>query len=218
MIFDKYTTSIPGWVTSIEAVAEDSIEGDESNIYQFDPLRISLIRPPAFVIGVLSLPNGSRPPWLSGEIELRTAGDEFGTTPVFQNAYEVLEPSSDDGRFLDQQRSLIVLNDPRRTSFQLSLVSTPEFPIAVNFMAFHGTRSRVHPSAIKCWTCKSAAKALALAIVAAATLPALPAALIAAVATWLGATALVAAAFIGSVIGDTADVIAEKLCKKVGLC
>jgi hypothetical protein len=62
------------------------------------------------------------------------------------------------------------------------------------------------------------AKALAVSIVAAAALPAIPHALIVAVAAYLGVGAVVAGAFIGSVVGDTANVIAEKLCKRVGLC
>jgi hypothetical protein len=45
-----------------------------------------------------------------------------------------------------------------------------------------------------------------------------PAALISAVAAYLGVGAVVAGAFIASVIGDTADIIAEKLCRKIGLC
>jgi hypothetical protein len=67
--------------------------------------------------------------------------------------------------------------------------------------------------------CKITTKALALAIVAAATSPALPAALITAVASYLDGTAeRAAAAFVGSVLGDTADVVAEKLCTWAGLC
>lgn len=53
---------------------------------------------------------------------------------------------------------------------------------------------------------------------AAATLPALPAALIASVAAYLGVGTVIAAAFISSVLGDTVDMIAEKLCKRVKLC
>ena len=50
------------------------------------------------------------------------------------------------------------------------------------------------------------------------TLTAFPQAVIAAVASFLGAGAAVAAAFISSVVGDTVDTVAEKLCKMVGLC
>jgi hypothetical protein len=69
-----------------------------------------------------------------------------------------------------------------------------------------------------CRSCKMVAKGLALSIVAAAALPAIPHALIIAVAAYLGVGSVIAAAFIGSVVGDTANMVAEKLCKRIGLC
>jgi hypothetical protein len=71
----------------------------------------------------------------------------------------------------------------------------------------------------RCRICKVTAKGLAVAIVAAIAVQAAPAALIAAVSSFLGGVGTIAAAaFINSVVGDTADVVAEKLCRKVGLC
>jgi hypothetical protein len=62
------------------------------------------------------------------------------------------------------------------------------------------------------------AKALAVAIIAAAPMAVIPAALTTATAAYLGVSTVFAGAFIGSVAGDTADVIAEKLCQYIGLC
>ena len=72
---------------------------------------------------------------------------------------------------------------------------------------------------LRCRVCKVTAKGLAVAIVAAVAVQAAPAALIAAVSSFLGGVGTIAAAaFINSVVGDAADVVAEKLCRKVGLC
>lgn len=71
----------------------------------------------------------------------------------------------------------------------------------------------------RCRACKVTAKGLAVAIVAAVAVQTAPAALVAAVSSFLGGVGtLAAAAFINSVVGDTADVVAEKLCVWIGLC
>src|SRR5262249_22966029 len=97
---------------------------------------------------------------------------------------------------------------------------TLHLPVAVNLTAFHvgGSSKQPSGSTVSCRGCKMVAKGLAVAIVAAVTLPAIPSALITAVAAYLGVGSVVAAAFIGSVVGDTADIIAETLCKRIGLC
>jgi hypothetical protein len=144
-----------------------------------------------------------------------------------------LESRNSDQAFVDEGRTLFIFNEPTRSNWRIS-ISESSVPIALNLMAFHpneefrsGFRWRVRrlralyfwePSNFKCRACKITAKALALAIVAAATLPALPSALIATVAAYLGVASIVAAQFITSVIGDAVDIITEKLCRLVGMC
>lgn len=116
---------------------------------------------------------------------------------------------------------LVIFNEPSDRSWLVTAYGA--MPYAVCAMAFHPPPAGQVVSApsappLKCRICKSTAKALALAIVAGASYPAIPAALIAAVAAFLGAAALAAATFINSVLGDIASVIAEKLCCAVGLC
>jgi len=95
----------------------------------------------------------------------------------------------------------------------------------VSAFAFHPVAASsiiaAHPPtpSFRCRICKTTAKALALAIVAAAGAAILPAALLASVSAFLGGVGgLAAGAFINSVIGDTVDVVAEKLCMAVSLC
>jgi hypothetical protein len=82
----------------------------------------------------------------------------------------------------------------------------------------HATATPGRWSSFKCSACKTGAKALALAIVAAAGAAAWPAAITAAVAAFLGAAAIPAGVFLGTVVGDTADQISKKLCQAARLC
>jgi hypothetical protein len=213
MIFDKYQTAIPGWGTAVEAMAQGAVDSGGANYPFLDVnlIRVPVEEDPKLIVAVASLPNGARPPWLDAQLSINTGNQTFSV------------PINDDHQFVDERRSLIILNQPGilgKQELQVTVQSSGQFPIAVNVMAFHGSATGgLHSGpSFKCRACKSVAKALALAIVAAATLPALPAALLSAVAVYLGASMLVATVFISSVIGDTADVIAEKLCKKAGFC
>jgi hypothetical protein len=128
-----------------------------------------------------------------------------------------------------RQLSLLLVTDPPAGTWRISLKSHGGTPFFVNVSVF-GSRTTVPnprtptvpgtPSAprLRCRVCKTTAKALALAIIAAAALPALPHALIGAVAGYLGVGSVVAAAFIASVLGDTANEISEKLCRAIRLC
>lgn len=205
--FDTYLTRIPAWATSLEVVAETPREGS-------DRIDFAVEEEALFLVVVASLPNGSRPSWLDARIDTDDLPKE-------------VRPGADtENGFVDKDRGLIVLQRPHPGNWRFGISSTGRTPFAVNLMAFHPVGpSLSSPSqatrpwqSVRCRACKMTAKALALAIVAAAALPALPQALLAAVASFLGVGVAIAAAFIGSVIGDTADIIAEKLCRKVGLC
>jgi hypothetical protein len=201
---------MPGFATSLELVSNEPT----GSIFEW----LQLTEPPQFVVAALTLPNGQQPPWNLGQLELKNNNTAF------------VQPQNDEQTYVDQRGNLVIVNSTSAADLSWSInvyPAIPPLPMAVNVMAFHGSLIAAAPPApavvvpgptFRCRGCKVTAKALALAIVAAATLPAIPAALIAAVAAYLGVSAVIAAAFIGSLIGDTADLIAEKLCKKIGLC
>lgn len=221
MPFETYRTHIPGWATSVEAVSDSPLTLQES-------IEIDLEQPPRFLIGVLSLPNGQQPPWLKASVSISARRLDDETYSEFG-----LEETNNEQVFVNEGRTLFIFNQPIPTNWRIS-ISEASVPIALNLLAFHpndkltsGFRWRVRwfrgwhfrgPSHFKCRACKITAKALALAIVAAATLPTLPAALIASVSAYLGVAAIIAAQFIASVIGDAVDIITEKLCRMIGMC
>lgn len=208
---EVYTSLVPDWASHIELVVHEP-DGRFIRPVEF---KIETEFEIEFIVATLSTPNGYFPPYLDASFELVDPN---------HNSYS---PSRAVPRgFSSAKPALIFLDKPQsRGTWQIGAESGV-IPYAVTVMAFHPQVPPHSPpspgpsaaSPFKCRACKITAKALALAIVAAATLPALPASLIAAVATYLGVGAVVAAAFIGSVIGDTADIVSEKLCKKVGLC
>ena len=125
------------------------------------------------------------------------------------------------------QPYLVVITDPIPGQWQLHIYSEGKSPFAVNLCVFKAVANAPNVAAsasmsgtprLRCTICKSVTKALALAIVAAGTLKALPAALVAAVAAYLGLAKAAATVFINSVLGDGATKIAEKLCKAIRLC
>jgi hypothetical protein len=127
----------------------------------------------------------------------------------------------------DGQPYLAIITNPMPGRWKLHIYSEGKSAFAANLCVFKPlvnapnvavSASTPGPPRLRCGICKSVTKALALAIVAAGTLKALPAALIAAVAAYLGLAKVAAAAFINSVLGDGATKIAEKLCKAIGLC
>lgn len=217
MAFERYLSEVPWWATSLQAI--ETVGQDERE----QSLEVQLAQPAQFVIATLTLAGGKLSPWPIGRLSLHAGGGAW---------YKYLE---DDRQYVDERSTLIILNRMPHTHWRIDLEARSEVPRELNFMAFHpvGIRGSGPPPAPPvppaagapppppsgyCRPCKIMTKALALAIAAAATLPALPAALITAVASYLGVTVVVAAAFIGSVLGDTADIIAERLCMRVGLC
>ena len=209
MPFESYHTWMPGFATSIELVS------DIPPVERFTE-SIELREEALFLVATLTLPNGQQPLWDLGRLELKS-NNYFG------------EPQENADVYVNEHQTVFVLNGKSSADTHWNVSVIPgaiQLPVAVNFMAFHGRGSAVSlpplilPSGLtfKCRGCKITAKALALAIIAAGTLAAIPSALIAAVAAYLGAGAAVAGVFIGSVLGDTADVIAEKLCKMIGMC
>jgi hypothetical protein len=220
MPFETYRTHVPSWATSLEAVSYSDKQEEESFELLFEET-------PQFLLAVLSLPNGQRPPWLNATLRINTSDSP-------EHSRRGTEPVDDERTFMDPGQTLWILNSADVRQLQIT-VTKSNTPVALNVMAFHPQEdvravvagSRIYnllrlsfggPSNFKCKACKMTTKALALTIVAAGTLPALPAALISAVAAYLGVVSLLAAQFISSVIGDTVDMIAEKLCKMVGLC
>jgi len=210
MSFDTYGAAMPGFAASVELIGDGLGEPISTSF--------TLQEPAQFVLATLTLPNGQLPGWDLGRLELKNNNAAF------------VEPQNDEQTYVDPRGNLVIVNGKYAADSYWSVhvaPTKPPLPVAVNIMAFYGNLNAATPAApaivvpgptFRCRGCKITAKALALAIVAAAALPAIPAALIAAVAAYLGVGAVIAGAFIGSVIGDTADIIAEKLCKKIGLC
>jgi hypothetical protein len=207
---ETYRSSVPDWATQLELVVHEPQTTQVQQVeFQIDPEY-----EPLFLVSVVTMPSGQFPPFLDAQLNLTQPQGYL--VPVASTAAQYVAQSP---------TRLIVIDRPARGTWKISASGT-DFPYAVTTMVFHpaipqssapspGTTAA---SPFKCRACKTTAKALALAIVAAATLQAFPAALIAAVAHFLGATAIVATAFISAVIKDTVDVIAEKLCRWVLLC
>lgn len=214
MMFERYLTVLPWWATSLQAV-ESVSEGERERSFEVD-----LAQPAQFVIASLTLAGGKLSPWPIGRVSLHADG---GTWYKYHD---------DEHQYVDERSTLIVLNRMPHKHWRIEFKAGSELPVELNFMAFHraviggsgsplvspAAGASLPPPSGYCRPCKITTKALAMAIAVAATLPALPAALITAVASYLGVKAVVAAAFIASVLGDTTDIIAEKLCVRVGLC
>jgi hypothetical protein len=135
-------------------------------------------------------------------------------------------PSSEEHREMIQNRlvSAIFIN-PLPGDWEISVKSDGTVPFAVNAAAINTTN--IHTASVpmstaitmKCRACKTGSKALALAIASAGVVVVhVPAALLAAVASFLGVAKASALVFISSVFGDSVAAITEKLCKKVHLC
>jgi hypothetical protein len=219
---ETYTANVPDWATQAEFVvhepagktSEDTPGETFGESHRLGTFTLEPEYKPRFLIAVLSTPNGLFPPFLDASIQL---------TDPHQLTFKDSTATSD--MFMSPDARLLIIHNPETGDWKVNAVDGV-LPYAVTVMAFHPAELRNSPpspgptggSPFKCRACKITAKGLALAIVAAATLSALPSALIAAVGVFLGVGKIFAGAFIMSVIGDTADVIAEKLCKKVGLC
>jgi hypothetical protein len=143
---------------------------------------------------------------------------------------DVIREQDDKERFAyfyEKRLSAFVAFGPQAGRWRFEVSSNGNSPLVLGVSIFKA-RSRVPgspsgPPTFRCAACKATAKGLAMAIVAATTaaigIAAIPHALIALVAAFLGIAGTAAAiAFISSVWGDTAKEIAEKLCKAVRLC
>jgi hypothetical protein len=203
-----YRAADNDWATHVEMVVNEPEVGREEGI----ELLTRTENPIHFVLAIVSTPEGLVPPDLNAGVLIL---DRNGQSISSYNA---------PGNFINAPAKLVIFNEPDDRIWQISTYGS--VPYAVSAMAFHPAASTLSQRAgasfpavpLKCRVCKSTAKALALAIVAVVTYPAIPAALIAAVASFLGVAALAAAAFINSVLGDVVSVIAEKLCRTAGLC
>ena len=208
---EVYASTVPDWATQLELVVQEPEDSKSIKPVDFD------VRPESsllFIVATVSTPNGLFPPFLDAQLSLIDPnGDVHHLAPKLPGAFASIKPG------------LVVIEHPPRGIWHLSAMSGV-VPYAVTAMGFHPQVPPNSPpspgpggaSPFKCRACKTTAKALALAIVAATALATLPAALIGAVAAFLGVGKVIAAAFIASVLGDSASVIAERLCVKVGLC
>ena len=207
---EVYASTVPDWATEVELVVHEPENKQRIKAADFDLRSEAAL---LFLVATISTPNGLFPQFLDARLEII---DPNGTP------YHRAPPP---GAFASVSPGIVIIDSPVRGIWKIAAVSGV-IPYAVTAMGFHPEvppNSSPSPgvsgaSPFKCRACKATAKALALAIVAAAMLPALPTALIVAVSTYLGVGAVIAAAFISSVLGDTASVIAEKLCQWVGLC
>ena len=117
--------------------------------------------------------------------------------------------------------ALIVNPPPGEWEIVVSSVGNAPFKVHLAGLKTDLVRATVQAPlkpGVKCKVCKIATKALALAIVATTAGAAVPAAVAAAVAAFLGVAVAGVAAFIGSLVGDGADVVSTKLCRAVRLC
>lgn len=203
-----YRAADNDWATHVEMVINEPVKGREESV----ELPTQTDNPVRFVLAIVSTPEGLVPADLDAGVLIL---DRNGRSISSYNA---------PGNFISAPSRLVIFNEPDDRIWQISTYGS--VPYAVSAMAFHPADSTLSQRAsaalqtvpLKCRVCKSTAKALALAIVAVASYPAVPAALIAAVASFLGVAAMAAAAFINSVLGDVVSVIAEKLCRMAGLC
>lgn len=211
----QYRASDDSWATAAEVIVNTPVAGDKINLN----LSVESQIPSQFVIFAVSTPSDQWAPFLDAKLT------------ILGNGFQPLSLSSQSAtQYISPDERVAILVNPSERSWTAS-IEQGIVPFGVSAFAFHpsvpaaGTASAPSPR-FRCRICKTTAKALALAIVAAAGAGALaavlPAALLASVSAFLGGVGTVgtiaAAAFINSVIGDTANVVAEKLCMAVGLC
>lgn len=201
-----YRISDPDWATSAEIVLNEPHRPDSTNLV----LGAETQHPVQFTVFAASTPDGQWSPQLDARLSLL----DTDFRPI------ELSPQSVD-QYLSPDQQVAILMWPAGRSW-IASVDQGQMPVAVTAMAFHPAPSGGHAPRFRCRVCKSTTKGLALAIAAAVGAAgagiALPAALIAAVGAFLGVATAAAVAFLNSVVGDVASVIADKLCRAVGLC
>jgi hypothetical protein len=210
--FDIYSVQLAEWAHSME-IASRTPTGD-----QYEGQILIEKGSSSLVIAVCQNDEGD--PVAARELELHVSDPQSVSieSDIRDDLYAVVLEY--DGH---KQLSLLVVTDPQPGTWLLSLKSRGGAPFFV-YVSVFGSRTNVPspttPPAprLRCRVCKITTKALALAIIAAATLPAIPHALIVAVGAYLGVGVVVATTFVSSVLGDTANEIAEKLCRAIRLC
>jgi hypothetical protein len=203
-----YQAADADWASSAELVVNEPVKNHHTNLR----LTPETSNPVQFVIFAASTPNGQVPSDLDTKLKI-----------LDSNLVLIPSSSQSPDSFLSNDERVAILVNPAGNSWTAS-IQQGQLPFGVTGIAFHPPTSAppgpsATPPRFRCRVCKSTAKALALAIVAAAGMAALPAALITSVSLFLGGVGAVAATtFINNVLGDTAAVVAEKLCTAVGLC
>ncbi|WP_066271309.1 hypothetical protein [Hydrogenophaga palleronii] len=201
-----YRVSDPDWATSAELVLNEPEQPDTANLV----LGAETRHPVQFVVFTAATPEGT---W-SPELDARLTLLDNDLRP-----FEWQGPS--ERQYLSPDRQVAILIQPEGHSWIASIYRDGS-PVGLSAMAFHPAPAAAQAPRLRCRVCRSTAKALAVAIVAAAGAAgagiALPAALIAAVGAFLGVATAAAVAFINSVLGDVASVVADKLCLAAGLC
>lgn len=199
----SFLSNVPDW-----AIAEEHIISGEQGAYSFT---FSVLEEDKFLIVALSSLDGDYAP---KEAKFRLSGP---------NGYS-LEPVNDDTAFISTNGQVAVYNSPSAGVWQIDYEYLPD-PYSIHIMTFHPSPTAMGGllSRHKCSICKTTTKALALAIFAGLAVygsaTALPAALLAAVAQYLGLVVSAAVtAFINSLTNDAVDTIARKLCERVNLC
>jgi hypothetical protein len=203
-----YRASDETWATSAEVVVNDPVAGEAVQLQ----LSVESSETSQFVVFAASTPTGQLAPFLDTRLT------------ILDSDREPLRLGDEDPRnYLSPDKRMAILVNPNGRSWTAS-IEQGTLPFSVSAFAFHpavlaADGAATGPSRGRCRFCKVASKALAVAILAAAGSAVLPAALLASVAAFLGGIGTIAAAaFIQSVMSDTADVVAEKLCLAIGLC
>lgn len=203
-----YLASDDSWATASEVVINDPVAGGGFNL----PLRVEPHVQVEFAVFAISTSTGKWAPFVDAALTI--LDENLNTLPLSaESPTAFLSPDS---------RVAILIKPPSRSWY--ASISEGTVPFAVATCAFHQAAAPDSQTfstipRTRCRLCKMTAKALALAIVASVGAAALPAALLSAVAAYLGGIGTVAAAaFINSVIGDAVDEVAEKLCIAVSLC
>ena len=174
----------------------------------------------SFLLEATTTPNGQPlPPSSQGPhvaIQNHRGEDPFVKTNDTETVFAHL---------VAERLRLGILAKPLIGEWKIQITSRTQTPFAVHIATLHVEKLRAvsgneaPPARLRCRACKATSKALGASIIVAATLPALPNALLSVVAAYLGGVkTAVASAFILSLCNQTVDAAAQKLCKVVRMC
>lgn len=197
-----YTVTDPDWATGTEYVIHQPIQGFNRDLATITVPHPTVPNQRPFLIAIMTTPYEQLAP-----LDTRLLPTDPNLISYDQDTTNAI--------YLGLNQRLLIADTPGNWNLT---TREGQFPYAVHTMLFHPTTAASPGTSGKCRVCKTTAKALALAIIAALTLSAIPSHVLLAVAAFLKGTTAIAAAFIGSIVGDTANVIAEKLCLQIGLC